>query len=194
MMGFCNSCERNKISKYWPCQIPKLEREKYGNCHAEEKGFPQFSYVPIPNTNNEVEKTKKISNKEKREMELLAKEREKAKKNLETACEILGWDNDETLHILQTKQFLKYCRDAEKLGVFDFEHAMTLIAKADRLRPYLAGTIGLVGNYIIALKENRISGLDGERVGTIDSVQYAEKIKQRIIRLVSQRADALGDS
>jgi hypothetical protein len=181
--SFCNSCERNRVSKYWPCPIPRDERANYDRCYAEEKGFPKFSYVPTPNINNEVEKNKKISNKEKREMELIAKEREKAKKNLEAACEILGWDNDHGLHVLQAKQFVKTCRDAERLGVFDFEHTMTLIAKSGRLKPYLRQTSELIDNYISTLKEGKLSGLDGERVGTYDSVKYAQDIKKKIDEL-----------
>jgi hypothetical protein len=169
-MGFCKSCERNKTNhSYWPCQIPRKERANYDKCHAEEKGFPQLGYVPIPNYLKE--KTKEDSSIEK------------VKRNLETACEILGWDNDHTLHLLQTKQFLKTCRDAEKIGVFDFEYAMKLIAKADRLHPYLEKTSQLISDYITKLKDGKLSGLDNEKIGIFDSVKYANDMKESINKL-----------
>jgi hypothetical protein len=168
--SFCNSCERNRVSNYWPCQIPREERANYDRCHAEELGY-EHRYIPIPNI------------KENKAEKPLEKEREQAKRNLETACEILGWDNDHLLHILQTKQFLRACRDAENLGVFDFEHAMTLVANAGRLNPYLRQTNELIGDYIAKLKDGKLSGLNSERIGTYDSVKYAERMKERISEL-----------
>jgi hypothetical protein len=105
---------------------------------------------------------------------------EKAKSNLENACGILGWDDDELLHILQTRQFLKACRKMENLGEFELEYTLTLIAKSDRLHPFLRKTYDLVQAYLVEVMEGRLSDLDGNKGDKMD-VSYIVRFKNDMI-------------
>ena len=85
--SYCNTCERNKVSRvYYPCQISRSNRTNYDRCHAEEKGFKDFAYVPKEETLVEETPTgKKVKGNNLGES---------ARKNLETMVNIIGWDFD----------------------------------------------------------------------------------------------------
>jgi hypothetical protein len=121
---------------------------------------------------------------EKREIEI-----KKAKSELESACEMVGWENDKDMHIFQAKNVIKAYRKIEHLGeeseleICDFEHVMTLIAKSNRLKPYLEKMYDLVETYISKVKEGKLADLDGNRGKNAD-VTYPEKISFNIYNIM----------
>jgi hypothetical protein len=191
--GFCNSCERDRIGgKYWPCQIPRDERANYDKCHAEENGFPDHKYVPIPGYKEKKGKEGIVqrgkSKKEIRREILEEREKEKAKKNLEAACEILGWDEkdniDRAMHI---KTLIKACKSVEKLEGYNFNEALGLMFDKLEKNRYLKSPFreiySSIQDYIRQVREGKLSDLEGNR-GNIANLRYPAEIGLEILTIM----------
>jgi hypothetical protein len=111
------------------------------------------------------------------------RELDRANANLKTACEMIGWDEGELTHVLQTKNFLKACKKLDDLKAFEFENAMCLIAKSGRLKPYLEKMYELTKKYIQYVMDGTLRDLDGNKGENAD-IQYPSKIADEIRLLI----------
>jgi hypothetical protein len=178
----CNICERSqRVSKYYPCQVPKVERLS-NVCVAKER-LQQYTYLP-----REKNKTEEKSKGAAKINDYI----NKAKRELEEACGMFGWDeHDEIDSVLHAKNFLRACINVDNLDAYDsqynFGDVIFLIKEnkylknaeeEDKVSP-VKRVKELIEAYVKRVENKELNGLSGYNI-----VNYAKTITARIEKFI----------
>jgi hypothetical protein len=191
--NICDSCERSRVSReYYPCQIPKVSRN-YSECAAKISGGA-FTYIPRPEIKTEEEipknkmKTKKEITRQEREQHLRTIRSEKLERDLEEACGMFGWEeNDDFDRAIHAKNFIKACilkKVDPSNPEYNFKHIINLIERNPLLKKWEEShprnlaterVYDSINDYLQFMKEGKLSGIERH-----NTTYYACEVMNRL--------------
>lgn len=115
---------------------------------------------------------------------------ERAKRNLEEACSMFGWEeHDDFDRALHAKNFLKVYRETEKLKISGFEDVILQAFKGNYPLSLLRKVENSIGCYLSLLLNDKLKPL---KEGKEETLEYSAKIKEAIHQLYGQLPNESG--